>query len=113
MTIAAVLFDIGGTLWHGGGAPPPETFRRLAAARAAEELARQEVASVDPAVAARTAWDALEAAMRQARATDLVEPDYGAVSQEALATLGLELPRERAAAFLDAIYISGVEGGKA
>jgi putative hydrolase of the HAD superfamily len=51
--------------------------------------------------------------MRLARATDRLEPDYPAVVRDALAQAGHRLSREQAAAFLDAIYISGEEGGKA
>lgn len=113
MPLRAILFDIGDTLWHSRGAPPPEEFRRLAAGRAAAELRRLGISHPDPALVARTAWDGMEAAMRDARASDLVEPNYGAVSQAALASLGLELSRQAAAQLLEATYISGIEGGKA
>ncbi len=113
MPFRALLFDIGDTLWHSQGVPPPETFRRMAAERAAAELRCMDVTGVDPALAARTAWDALEDAMRRARATDLVEPDYARVCQQAVQGLGIELTREQAARLLEATYISGVEGGKA
>jgi len=113
MPFRAVLFDIGDTLWHSGGAPPAEEFRRLAAERAAEELRRLGVHRADPAAVARSAWVAMEEAMRRARATDLVEPDYAAVSQQALSGLGIELSRNEAGGLLEATYISGIEGGKA
>jgi putative hydrolase of the HAD superfamily len=71
------------------------------------------VTHANPELVARTAWDALESAMRQARASDLAEPDYGAVCREALIPLGLDVTREQAAAILDAAYVSGAEGGKA
>ena len=109
----AILFDIGDTLWHSGGAPPPEEFRRLAAERAAAQLLALGLSHPDPSLVARAAWDAMEDAMRRARNTDLMEPDYGAVSQAALAGLGLYLNRDQAAALLEATYISGIEGGKA
>ena len=51
--------------------------------------------------------------MRDARATNLIEPDYGAVSQAALHGLGLDVSRDQAAELLEATYISGIEGGKA
>jgi len=112
MPYRAVLFDVGDTLWHSAAAPPAAEFRRLAAERARAHLARVGVNAGDPAGAARVAWDALEKAMRLARATDLVEPDYGAVVRDALERAGLPLTREQALEFLDAIYISGEEGGK-
>ncbi|MGH2632135.1 MAG: HAD family hydrolase [Tepidiformaceae bacterium] len=113
MSFRAILFDIGDTLWHSRGAPPPEEFRRLAAGRAVAELRRLGVSHPDPALVARTAWDGMESAMRDARATDLVEPNYGAASQAALAGMGLDISQEAAAQLLEATYISGIEGGKA
>ncbi|MEO9255515.1 MAG: hypothetical protein ABI305_08250, partial [Tepidiformaceae bacterium] len=113
MPFRAILFDIGDTLWHSDGAPPAEEFRRLAAVRAADELRALGVAHADPALVARATWTAMEEAMRRARTTDLIEPDYGAVSQAALAGLGLFLNRDQAGHLLEATYISGIEGGKA
>jgi len=112
MPFRAILFDIGDTLWHSRGAPPPEEFRRLAAERAAEQLRKLGVNHADAATVARSAWIAMEDAMRRARATDLVEPDYAAVSQEALGRLGIQLSRSQAGELLEATYISGIEGGK-
>lgn len=113
MPFRAVLFDIGDTLWHSRAAPPAEAFRTLAAERVADWLRANRQAFADPALLARAAWDRMESAMRTARATDLVEPDYGAVAQRAARELGLELRMEQAAELLEAAYISGVEGGKA
>lgn len=113
MPFRAILFDIGDTLWHSRGAPPAEQFRRLAAERAAEELRKLGLSHPDPALVARSTWTAMEDAMRRARSTDLMEPDYGAVSQAALAGLGIFLNRDQAGALLEATYISGIEGGKA
>jgi FMN phosphatase YigB (HAD superfamily) len=113
MPFRAIFFDIGDTLWHSRGAPPAEEFRRLAAERAAEELRKLGLRHADPATVARTAWVAMEEAMRCARATDLVEPDYAVVSQGALAGLGIHLSRDQAGRLLEATYISGIEGGKA
>ncbi|MCC6383096.1 MAG: HAD family hydrolase [Dehalococcoidia bacterium] len=112
MPFRALLFDIGDTLWHSRAAPPAAEFRRRAAERAAEHLALLGVTGADPAVVARTCWDALEDAMRCARATDLREPDYGLVAMSALHSLGVNLGRSEAAALLEATYISGMEGGK-
>ena len=85
----------------------------MAADRAAEELRCLGVRDADPGVVARSAWDALDEAMRRARATDLVEPDYGEVCHAAMLDLGIALTREQAANLLEAMYISGAEGGKA
>lgn len=113
MPFRAILFDIGDTLWHSRGAPPAEEFRRLAAERAAEQLRSLGLKHANPALVARSTWEAMERAMRQARNTDLMEPDYGTVSQVALAGLGIYLNRDQSAALLEATYISGIEGGKA
>ncbi|MCC7366750.1 MAG: HAD family hydrolase [Dehalococcoidia bacterium] len=113
MPFRALLFDIGDTLWHARNAPPPAVFRSLAAERAAAFLRELGVRCADPALVARTAWDAMEQAMRHARATDLVEPDYGETARRALEEIGLLLDREVAGRLLEATYVSGVEGGKA
>ncbi len=110
--LRAVFFDIGDTLWHGQAAPPPAIFREMAAERAREFLVARRLPADRAAEHARTAWDALESAMRAARAGDLAEPDYGAVAGASLRRAGLPIDDPAAAAFLDAIYVSGVDGGK-
>ena len=113
MAYRAVLFDIGDTLWHAAEAPPAAEFRRIAAERAASYLSSIGRTYDDPALAARVAWDALEDAMRLARLTDRKEPDYAAVARAALDTIGLGLSSSEAGALMEAIYVSGAEGGKA
>ncbi len=85
----------------------------MAAERVAEWLREHGQTVNDPAALARAAWDAMEDAMRRARATDLVEPEYGEVARDAALGFGLDLRPEEAAGLLDAAYVSGVEGGKA
>src|SRR4029079_7661453 len=106
MPLRAILFDIGDTLWHSRAAPPPAEFRRLAAERAAEALRELGRSADDPALVARNLWDATEDAMRLARRTDLLEPDYGEVAQAALARLGITLNRDQSAKLLEATYVS-------
>lgn len=113
MPFRAILFDIGDTLWHSRAAPPPDQFRRIAAERVAAWLREHGHSVPDPGALARAAWDAMETAMRTARATDLVEPDYGEVARAAARPFGLEIDRAEGAGLLDAAYVSGVEGGKA
>jgi putative hydrolase of the HAD superfamily len=113
MPFRAILFDIGDTLWHSRAAPPPDEFRRLAGLRAATFLEGLAVRHSDSALVARTAWDAMEDAMHAARSTDRVEPDYGEISRLAVSRVGLDISREQARALLEAIYVSGIEGGKA
>jgi putative hydrolase of the HAD superfamily len=111
--IKAVLFDVGDTLWHSQAAPPAAEFRRLAAERAARFLNNAGLAHSDPKEIARIAWNALEAAQKRARATDKKEPDYAMVAQAALARVGLQLSVPDASALMEAIYVSGEDGGKA
>jgi len=112
MPVCAVLFDVGDTLWHAAGAPPPAEFRRRAAERAAAFMAAYGLNGAPPDALARACWDAMEDAMRAARSGSLVEPDYATVASRAARALGVHLSPDLAAAFLDAIYVSGAEGGK-
>ncbi len=89
MAYRAVLFDIGDTLWHSADAPPAAEFRRIAAERARDFLRDAGLTHPDPARVSRVAWDALETAMKRARATDRIEPDYAAITRNALADAGL------------------------
>lgn len=113
MPFRAVLFDIGDTLWHSPAAPPAEEFRKMAAERASLELRALGLSHPDPALVSRRVWLAMEEAMRLARRSNLVEPDYGTVAQAALRELGLQLGVDDAGRLLEATYVSGVEGGKA
>jgi len=113
MAFRALLFDIGDTLWFGRDVPPAAEFRRIAAERAAIALRGFGVRDAEPALVARTAWDALEEAMRLARKTDYLEPDYAEAARRALAEIDVALSHEQAAELLDAVYVSGAEGGKA
>jgi putative hydrolase of the HAD superfamily len=84
----------------------------MAAARARTFLESRGRESGGADAYARTAWDALIDAMVRAEATTRVEPDYTAEARAALERAGLSLERAETEAFLDAIYISGAEGGK-
>lgn len=113
MQFRAVLFDVGDTLWHAAEAPPPAVFRRMAAERAEAYLNEVGLTCPDAEQLARAAWDSMEYAMRAARATDRVEPDYPSIAQAAAAREGVLLTHEQAARLMEAIYVSGAEGGKA
>jgi len=110
--LRAVFFDIGDTLWHAQAAPPASAFREMAAGRAAAFLAANGLPVDRADDLARVAWTSLENAMRAARARDLVEPDYGARAGAALREAGTNIDDATAGRFLDAIYVSGVDGGK-
>ncbi|MBE0608350.1 MAG: HAD family hydrolase [Dehalococcoidia bacterium] len=112
MQLRAVLFDVGDTLWHAAQPPPPAEFRRMAAERAGAFLRHIGTPCRDPEQLARVAWASMEGAMRAARSSDCVEPDYAAIARSAAAGEGVLLTHAQAAALMDAIYISGAEGGK-
>ena len=113
MAYKAVLFDVGDTLWHSAEAPPAAEFRRIAAERAHAFLSSQGIECARPDRVARAAWDALELAMKRARTGDRREPDYAEVARAAIAAHGLDLDRMQAGALMEAIYVSGEDGGKA
>jgi len=112
MPFRAILFDVGDTLWHAPEPPPASEFRRIAAERAAAFLREKRVVFDDPSLVARVAWNAMEDAMRHARNTDRIEPDYPAIAETALRSIGIRLPARQAAGLMEAIYVSGSEGGK-
>ncbi len=84
----------------------------MAAARAEEWLASKGMGTADPFVVSRTAWDAMEHASRKAKRTTKVEPAYGDVVQSALGSVGVDITSSQAMELLEAIYVSGPEGGK-
>ncbi len=110
--LRAVLFDIGDTLWHAQAAPSAAVFREMAAARAHEFLTVRGFDGFRADEFSRVAWKAIEDAIAQAKATDLVEPLYAEAARDALTAAGLRIDVPTAAAFLDAIYVSGADGGK-
>lgn len=112
MRIKAVLFDIGETLWHSLAAPTPSEFRRRSTERVAAAMGRLGIDDADPALVSRGTWVAIEEAIRGARASNLEEPDYMAVAHRAMASLGLAVDEGQAAELLDAVYVSGEDGGK-
>lgn len=84
----------------------------MAAERAATFLREAGFAFDDPALISRTAWDAMEQAAILAKRTTGIEPDYGEVAREALVGVGMPMTVEEARQLLEAIYVSGPEGGK-
>lgn len=84
----------------------------MAADRAALFVRNAGYHAAEPATIARIAWDAMEQAASKAKRTTMLEPPYGDVVSEALAKNGLTMPPEEALRLLQAIYISGPEGGK-
>lgn len=111
MRFQAVLFDIGDTLWYDAERLPDAEFRRLGAERTAEVL-RSWGRPEDGEMVAASAWTALEQAMRETAAGDLVEPDYPAAVGARLRAGGLDFSDAQAAELLDSAYVSGWEAGK-
>ncbi len=85
----------------------------MASERATQFFAGTALPASSASDAARIAWDAVESAMKRARNTDRIEPDYAAAARTALAERGVNVSGREAASFLDTIYVSGVDGGKA
>lgn len=112
MPVRAVLFDVGDTLWHAPNPPSPVQFRTMAAERARAVLDSFGIEGADAAAVARAAWEAIETAMRSARRGDLREPYYAELARDAVASAGPALTVPQVEELLEAIYISGAEGGK-
>lgn len=112
MPIRAILFDVGDTLWHAPNPPSPAWFRALATERAGAVLARFGFPEADSVAVARAAWEAIENAMRSAKHGNLREPYYAELARDAIGALGPALSVSQVEELLDAIYVSGAEGGK-
>ncbi len=98
MTIRAVLFDLGDTLWHIPNPPPVEEVRRETVRRIFELLRSW---GIDPEADERFFYLGrdirltLEAEMRRAWEGDLREPDYGELARGVAAGKGLSLTPEQ------------------
>ncbi|MFN0095146.1 MAG: HAD family hydrolase [Dehalococcoidia bacterium] len=113
MRLRAVFFDIGDTLWHEAYPEMGGARGRLGRSGASAWAEQYGFHTLDPDRVASAAWNALTAARRAARRSDLREPDAAVVAQQAIRSLGAEIGLEPAAALMDAIYVSGAASGKA
>ena len=110
MTIRAVLFDLGNTLWHFPKMPPVEVIRGETVCRIADLL---RAWGVDPGpffFLGRDIRVAIEETTDAARWGDLVSPDYLALARQAAADMGLHLSDKQTAQLwrtwkLDGVFI--------
>ncbi len=112
MSIKAVLFDVGETLWHSPAPPAPEDLRRLATCRVRAVMESEGLADADPEQVAVHGFRAVDDAVRLARGGSLVEPDYVDLARRAFHRLGLETTAAQARSLIEAAYVSGRESGK-
>lgn len=112
MSIKAVFFDIGETLWHSKNRPSEEGLLEMSVGRVAEVMGAHGLTGTDPALVAKCSLRAVDSAVEHARGGSLEEPNYAAVAADALRAAGLSVSVEQAGALIDAAYISGPEGGK-
>ena len=109
MSIEAVLFDLGDTLWHFPAMPPVDRIRGETVRRISELLRSW---GIDPTAGERQFIGrdirlAVTEADERAFATDRVSPDFVGITQDVLRRHGLDLPRERAAEVWDAWNLGG------
>ncbi len=109
MSIKAVLFDLGDTLWHFPSMPPTDVIRGETVRRIFALLRSWDI---DPTVGERQMIGrdirlAVTRADNDAFAGDWVSPDFVAITQQAAADLGVELDRERAAVLWDTWNLGG------
>lgn len=96
MTIRAVFFDLGSTLWHIPEPPPVEQIRTETVRRIFGLLRSW---GVEPTGGLRFLGRdirlAIDAGLRKAYAGDLVEPDYMGLARDAAAAQGVQLTDEQ------------------
>lgn len=98
MTISAVLFDLGDTLWHMPNPPPVEEVRRETVRRLFDLLRSWGIdpdANKDLFYLGRDIRLGTEAQMREAYAGDLREPNYGEIALRVAEGKGLTITPEQ------------------
>lgn len=113
MTIRAVLFDLGETLWHFPKMPPVEIIRGETVHRISELLRSW---GVEPAgelfFLGRDIRAAIEKATDEAYWGDLVSPDYPAIAKQVAADKGLFISDEQAVQLWHTWNLGGVFLGR-
>jgi putative hydrolase of the HAD superfamily len=108
MTISAVLFDLGDTLWHFPSMPPHVLVRQETVRRVCDLLRRWGVAPEGPLFfLGRDIRIAVEEETERAYQTDLVSPDYPALCRQVAARLGLTISDSQTEELWDAWNLGG------
>jgi putative hydrolase of the HAD superfamily len=108
MTIKAVLFDLGDTLWHFPEMPPAMTIRSETMRRVSGVLESWNVPfEGDFRFLGRDIRLGVEKADRAAYESDCVSPDFNEVVRRIIAEKGLEVSYEQAAQMWDAWNLGG------
>jgi HAD superfamily hydrolase (TIGR01549 family) len=113
MTIKAVLFDLGDTLWHFPAMPPAmtirgETMRRIGAVLQTWEIPLEG----DFRFLGRDIRFGVEKADRAAYESDCVSPDFSETVRQIVAEKGLHISYEQAAQLWDAWNLGGITLGR-
>jgi len=97
MTIQAVLFDLGNTLWHIPEPPPPEQIRRATVGRILGLLGSWGVEVEDRhRMIGRDIRLTIADVEKRAYETDQVSPDYVAIARNVANSKGLDIGDDRA-----------------
>jgi putative hydrolase of the HAD superfamily len=109
MTIRAVLFDLGDTLWHYPNMPPPEQIRGETMRRITELLASWGYdMSGDRRMIGRDIRLTIQEETGRAFHGDCVDPGYPAICQRIGAEHGMDLTVEQGAELWDTWNLGGV-----
>jgi HAD superfamily hydrolase (TIGR01549 family) len=108
MTIRAVLFDLGDTLWHFPNMPPFGAIRAETVRRVSDLLRGWGVEPEGPLFfLGRDIRIAVEEETKRAYRTDRVSPDYPALCREVAARLGLTVSDSQTEELWDAWNLGG------
>ena len=108
MTIKAVLFDLGDTLWHFPEMPPAMTIRTETVRRISGVLASWDVPMEgELRFLGREIRLGVEKADRAAYESDCVSPDFNEIVRGIVAGMGLHIDYDRAAQLWDAWNLGG------